>query len=281
VGEPLCLDCYDYVGQVLFTWHAPELWHRFTINLRRQIGRQVRAAGQDATSARLSYVKVVELQRRGVPHYHSIVRLDPHEGGEDVPLSTVDLVDAVRTAAVSAHLEVGGIGGELVTVRFGQQIDVAPIPPEHARRLAGYLAKYVTKSVADLGVSARQLSVEAIDDLAVSEHVRRILRTIVVLAEQPGRADMARSLHTLGYRGHISSKTRRYSTTMTALRARRAAFRSKSSDDAQIAEPAAWQVTGHGHRNAGERYLVMSAAERARESRIAARAARIEDTDAA
>nr|WP_244324491.1 replication initiator [Mycobacterium timonense] len=34
-GQPICADCYDYTGHVLFTWHLPELWRRFTITLRR------------------------------------------------------------------------------------------------------------------------------------------------------------------------------------------------------------------------------------------------------
>jgi hypothetical protein len=35
VGQPLCDDCCDYTGHTLFAWHAPELWRRFTITLRR------------------------------------------------------------------------------------------------------------------------------------------------------------------------------------------------------------------------------------------------------
>ena len=37
LGTPLCPDCYDYAGQVAFNWHAPELWRRFTITLRRRL----------------------------------------------------------------------------------------------------------------------------------------------------------------------------------------------------------------------------------------------------
>ena len=36
LGEPLCPDCYDYTGSVLFNAYAPELWRRFTITLRRK-----------------------------------------------------------------------------------------------------------------------------------------------------------------------------------------------------------------------------------------------------
>jgi len=39
IGTPICADCYDYTGAVLFNATAPELWRRFTINLRRTLAR--------------------------------------------------------------------------------------------------------------------------------------------------------------------------------------------------------------------------------------------------
>ncbi len=39
LGEPLCPECYDYTGSVLFNACAPELWRRFTITLRRTLAR--------------------------------------------------------------------------------------------------------------------------------------------------------------------------------------------------------------------------------------------------
>jgi hypothetical protein len=35
LGQPLCGDCYDYLGHVVWQWWAPELWRRFTIAARR------------------------------------------------------------------------------------------------------------------------------------------------------------------------------------------------------------------------------------------------------
>lgn len=32
-----CPDCYDYTAHIAFNWHAPELWRRFTITLRRNL----------------------------------------------------------------------------------------------------------------------------------------------------------------------------------------------------------------------------------------------------
>ena len=37
LGEPLCELCYDYRGAVAFNWFAPELWRRFTIDVRRAL----------------------------------------------------------------------------------------------------------------------------------------------------------------------------------------------------------------------------------------------------
>ncbi len=94
---------------------------------------------------------------------------------------------------------------------------------------------------------------------------------------------MLTRLHTLGYRGHITTKTRRYSITMGALRARRQAWRenlntaeqstSPEPDDADISGDAQieWTFLSCGHDTEGERLLAITAAIRAREQRYAAR----------
>src|ERR1700730_925716 len=76
VGQPLCEDCYDYTGHTLFAWHAPELWRRFTISLRRLLDSHLRAIGEPAKSVHINYVKVAEMQRRAIPHFHAVIRLD-------------------------------------------------------------------------------------------------------------------------------------------------------------------------------------------------------------
>jgi hypothetical protein len=265
VGEPFCLDCYEYLGHVLFTWHAPQLWHRFTVTLRR-------LAKQDDPDTRVSYVKVVELQRRGVPHFHSVIRLD------DSSVGSTTLVALVHQAASRVRLEVPSFGGELVTLRFGGQIDVQPLRitdgEDDDRRVASYLAKYVTKSVSDFGLTPRRISPRAVATLDVRPHVREILWTVLALSESPGSLEMSRWLHTLGYRGHITTKTRAYSTTMGALRAQRAAWRAGQIDDEddQPAEPSAgWRFLQVGYRNDGERLLAATAEAQTRAGRVVAR----------
>lgn len=300
VGQPLCRECYDYIGHVLFTWRAPELWRRFTITLRRVIRKQLKAAGVDPDVVRVSFLKVVELQARAVPHIHALIRLDPrhdnHDGTIDddweSPLSATDLAAIIQHAARAVSLTVHDPTDDGVRViAFGSQIDTQPVtrPSDpvdtvsvghksstgralSGRRVARYLAKYVTKSLADLGISARRLSAEAIPDLDVSEHVRAILTTVSDLADK-GLSGIRRWLHTLGFRGHITSKSRRYSTTMTALRQRRATWTREQHakttahqnnpdhrhDDAGD-DLVAWEFDRAGHSSLGDRTLTITAA---------------------
>jgi hypothetical protein len=314
LGQPICPQCYDYTGHALFTWNAPTLWARFTITLRRLVRRQLAVLGEEPGSVRVSFVKIVEMQRRGIPHFHAVIRLDaaPLPGENNEPhnpptgLSADNLAALAQRAARLAHLEVPGTDGELTRIRFGTQIDTQPltIPEEPrgtasgsggraaavgmARRVAGYLAKYVTKSVTDFGIAPRRFPPEAIDSLSVSPHVALLLHALAALSRPGGDTDTGgngpqRWLHTLGYRGHITTKSRRYSTTMGALRAIRAQFqklhtrvpsqeqRAGGGQSAERPELPEWEYAAHGHRNLGERFLVVSAALRIRESRWAAR----------
>src|SRR5581483_8610724 len=50
---------------------ARALWHRFSVLLRRLVARQARQDAGDA-EVKVAYVKVVELQRRAVPHFHAV-----------------------------------------------------------------------------------------------------------------------------------------------------------------------------------------------------------------
>ncbi|MDT5256799.1 MAG: hypothetical protein QOD10_1879 [Mycobacterium sp.] len=298
VGQPICADCYDYTGHVLFTWHLPELWRRFTITLRRTLRRELRASGADPDAVRVSFIKVVELQARLIPHIHALIRLDPYDsddsGDQDwhAPLRATELATIIQQAARTVAVTVTDSSSDTATrvIRFGAQVDTQPMdnrdtgtdstavedgsPHSRAlpgRRVARYLAKYVTKSLADVEISARRISTEAIADLDVTDHVRAILTTISQLADK-GLAGIGRWLHTLGFRGHITSKSRRYSTTMTALRERRAIWtrRKHSKNTAQQHVPGsdaidddilvAWEFDHAGHATPGDRTLVYSAA---------------------
>lgn len=66
-----------------------------------------------------------------------------------------------------------------------------------------------------------------------SGYVRALLTTLTGLAANRAYNGMERWLHTLGYRGHFTTKSRLFSTTMGALRAYRAAWtRQQHADQA-------------------------------------------------
>ena len=91
--------------------------------------------------------------------------------------------------------------------------------------------------------------------------------------------------HMLGFGGHWSTKSRRYSTTMTALRRARVTFAKRrrardgipldavgrAEDDQAVTVIASWAYVGSGYATGGERWLALSAAARAREHRRIAR----------
>jgi replication initiator protein RepSA len=308
VGQPLCDGCYDYTGHVLFAWHAPELWRRFTISLRRLLNSHLRAMGEAANSVRVNYVKVAEMQRRAIPHFHAVIRLDaPPEPGEPPtpPASSItaaDLAMLVQSAARAVTLTVTDPerpdDSDGVVVRFGSQTDTQPVEPNmgngtdgapprrSGRSVAAYLAKYVTKSVAEFGVGMRRMSPLAVAELDVTAHVRAILTAITGLTAHRVYRGMDRWLHTLGYRGHVTTKSRLFSTTMGALRAHRAEWtRQRDTEEAATTPHAehhsatapatmdaiAWEFDRVGPSTLGERALILSAAHRMIEHRHTAR----------
>jgi hypothetical protein len=120
----------------------------------------------------------------------------------------------------------------------------------------------------------------AIAELDVTAHVRAILTTITALAADSAYPGMDRWLHTRAYRGHVTTKSRRFSTTMGALRAYRATW-TRQQHAAQAAttmdteHPQAtptidaieWEFDRAGLCVLGERVLILSAAQRMIEHR--------------
>ncbi|MFJ8947997.1 replication initiator [Streptomyces sp. NPDC102395] len=235
LGEPLCPRCYDYAGAVLWHAFAGRLWHRFGLELRRETARR---AGLSRTEfgevARLSYTKVAEYQRRGLVHFHAVIRLDGPDGPDSVPphWATVPLlVDSVRAVVGRVGLNAPGAGviGPRA-VRFGAQVDVRPVIsyrrdvgelPASPASVAGYIAKYATKGAESAGaVDGRIHHARDMVMLPVRAHVLRMIATCWWLGGLPEFAPLGlrRWAHMLGYGGHFSTKSRRYSTTLTALR---------------------------------------------------------------
>lgn len=284
VGQPLCADCYDYTAHVLWHAHASKLWDRFVIDVRRRLASSVGLVqSRFARHARLSFARVAEYQKRAAVHVHAVIRLDgPTAPGEEPPAwGTAELLtDAVRASArrVRVPTPYSLAVGEL-TLRWGAQIDARTLrtdgdgPDDDA--VAAYVAKYVTKGASDTGAGTDHPLTTWVDieSAPVSEHVRTLMRTCWRLGGLPEYTPLRLRawIHTLGYRGHILTKSRVYSTTYAALRAERAHHQGHTALPDAITERQ-WRYVGSGH-TPGAALIAAGIAEDLAESRRLALAA--------
>src|ERR1019366_6869341 len=261
-----CPHCYDYTGSVLFNTSAPELWRRFTITLRRALARQAGMTGTAlAAQLRVSYAKVAEYQRRGVVHFHAIIRLDGPAGPATAPpaWATLDmLTGAIVQAASTVHLETPAAPGlPARTLYWGREHDIRPVTATGDltdAKVAAYVAKYATKAAECIGTLDRRITpADRLADLPIREHARRLIAACLRLGRLPALSGLRLTAwaHMLGFRGHFSTKSRSYSTTLIALRTDRAQHQRDSSlaaslwpvsDSETTLVIAHWQFAGQG-----------------------------------
>ncbi|MFB8244761.1 replication initiator [Streptomyces sp. NPDC055952] len=283
VGKPLCADCYDYTGHVLWHAHASKLWDRFVIDVRRRLASSVGLVqSRFRDHARLSFARVAEYQRRAAVHVHAVVRLDGPNGPADEPPPWAArlLIEAVRTSArrVLVRTPYSPAVGELV-LRWGDQVDVRPLhaggdgPDDDA--VAAYVAKYVTKGASETGagIDYRATTWDDIEAASVNEHVRALMRTCWRLGGLPEYEplNLRTWAHTLGYRGHILTKSRAYSTTFAALRAERAQHVGGVDVPGAVTDRH-WRYVGSGH-TPGAALIAAGIADDIAENRAVAREA--------
>jgi hypothetical protein len=306
LGTPVHPRSYDYAGAVLWNAHASALWARFTTYLRRQVAAALHLPSVSALNKvlRISFAKVAEYQKRGLIHYHAIIRFDGPEGGTEPPpdnATTEVLTKAIRPAvkAVSVTLEDDQTVGRRV-FRFGKRTDIRPLSSAPGkltgRKVAAYVAKYVTKGAEDTGTVDRTVTCPhckgrgfhttptgrtdcqpcegtgegvPVRHLAVAQHVRQMIRTAWDLGGSPAIAhlNLRKWAHMLGFRGHFSTKSRRYSTTLGALRGTRRQWRTNAAhgrildqlpaherEHTTLVTESSWQYLGLGY-SPGEQLL--------------------------
>jgi hypothetical protein len=303
VGQPICLECFDAQGQVIWNAQAAELWARTTTYVRREVAR---AAGmtykQFEASVKVRFAKVAEYQRRGALHFHAIVRLDAAPPADEPELvapppdfCTLELLEAgLRAARGRAMIdcqELAVLGRAESSIRWGTELDVHPIAVGAsdltAEVVAAYVAKYAVKFSEGMGLPDRPIESDAdVDELDAPEHIKALVRAAWVLGWRHEFEDLKlrEHAHGLGFGGHFLTKSRRYSTTMAALNEARRDYRRRERDpeegaDAwafaedgdQVVKLADWHYAGWGYHTIGEAYLASSAAARAREERRVAR----------
>jgi hypothetical protein len=181
-----------------------------------------------------------------------------------------------------------------LVARWGEQLDVRHITEAgdegelSAEQVAGYVAKYATKSTEALGITLdHRLGEVELEGLDVPAHVAELVRACLELGARPSLRSLRlrKWAHMLGFGGHFSTKSRRYSTTLGALRRARVAYAIRrrrgqtvpldvwapAEDDQAVIVVASWAYLGSGYQTTGEAWLAASAAARAREARRVAR----------
>jgi len=150
--------------------------------------------------------------------------------------------------------------------------------------LAGYIAKYATKGTgAHEGADRPIHDIALVEHLRISDHHRRMIVTAWELGGLPAYEglNLRRWAHMLGFRGHFLTKSRRYSSTFTAIRAERREHHLRTAlrdldpdgDDPHEVDLSSgtvindWRLVGVGHRNYAEQELAMAIAERNRTHR--------------
>ncbi|GMA87499.1 hypothetical protein GCM10025868_27490 [Angustibacter aerolatus] len=207
----------------------------------------------------MQYAKVAEFQARAVVHFHALIRLDgpktatgfaPAPAGFDA--AALARIVQTTVAAVQATADPAFETDPGRVLRFGAQVDARPVSVRHRdddpdqpltpEQVAGYIAKYATKSAADTfdakpGQRPRctcSASARLVEQFGA--HAREESR-IHYPADPSPYVRMGRWVHMLGFRGHFSTKSRRYSVTLGRLRRARRRWHTIAADAARTGTP--------------------------------------------
>lgn len=238
LGNPLCVKCFNYVGAVLWNAESARLWNRTFEQIRRRLAIELNLTLEELPHhLRLSYLKVAEFQRRGLVHFHVVLRADgPGEPfSPPPPLLTTALLTQVITSVVK-NFSITTSRGVLT---WGHQFRIsdASALERDDLRIAAYLAKYASKSTdGSLDFARRFRARSEITKLDVAPHLRRLALTTWDLALEPDLASMnlRAHAHAFGLRGQLITKSRHYSTRFQDLRQARAAYMTRPQSDDPI-----------------------------------------------
>lgn len=319
VGQPLCLDCYDHPHQAVWNMHVGELWRRTMIAANRGLRHLEKLT---KAKLRLSYTKVAEFQARGAVHLHALVRLDGRDPDPSLSHLTLPPPPGVSAAQVALLLRSAVTGVGFWTephpyrpsgwwIEWGAQVDPRPVrlaPSDlddsaeiTTTAVAAYLAKYATKATETAGHLSTRLRPDTVRSYTnLDTHTGRQIDACWRLGQRPGGVNggwdldewatswgrLWRWAHMLGFAGHFSTRSRRYSTTLTALRqARRDWQREHSTSGPDLDEAgrlddgedttevviSALQFAGIGWHTTADALLANTAAAQARARKRIAR----------
>lgn len=242
LGAPICGRCHDDAGAVAWNFDSSALWNRTMVRFRQRLGaRGGLTEPEFREAATISYLKVAELQRRGLAHFHVVIRIDGSQGPESPPPSWIDAAAVIEVLSglvpeVAIELDVGS------SLRWGSQFDIHELSNDvdDVLRIASYVAKYSTKSTVGSEHLSRAFSSRAeVCRAEMSEHQRRLVLAAWDLERaRRGPAAKVRFAHTFGYRGHLITKSRHYSTSFSTLRSARAIHMvQRAIDESTVFDP--------------------------------------------
>jgi hypothetical protein len=178
-----------------------------------------------AAVAQLHYLKVAEVQRRGLAHFHCILRLDGPESidAEPPPWASAELLERVVRSSIE-RAQTPDVDGR--PVQWGRVYDIQDLArrDEEAVKVAAYVAKYAAKTTDGSKEFARQFrSRRQIATLVDDPHLRRLALTAWDLGGDVKFEAMRlkEHAHTFGFTGQLITKSRAFSTTFAALRSAR------------------------------------------------------------
>jgi hypothetical protein len=275
-----------------------ELWRRTTEAIRKYVHRLARARGINPRSIRVAMGKAAEMQRRGVIHFHAVIRLDganPYDKKDKTiyPLpagfTAQDLKDAVAHASGTAFTtKPHPIHADGWCVAWGDQILTKVITTGvdgdiTDGAVAAYVAKYATKSTEVTGHASGRLTPETVEVYGNPNgtHARRLVAASWELGQPREWRRLCRWAHVLGFGGHFFTKSRTYSVSFTFLRDQRIVFRRAESggpgrNEAVPEAPTTLavnflQFVGAGWHTTADAMLANTSAALAREHQHAAR----------
>jgi hypothetical protein len=227
IGSPLCDVCYHYADAVLWNAESSRLWNRTFEQIRRRLAITFGVSFEElAQHVRLNYLKVAEFQRRGVAHFHVVLRAD----GPGAPFSPPrpDLTTQHLASIIEGVVKDFSVTGPRGTVSWGPQFHLADASTLNRDdlRIAAYLAKYATKSAdGSMEFAQRFHSRSEILNINAPPHLQQLALTAWDLAQDPSLVHLNTRghAHAFGFRGQLITKSRHYSTRFQDLREARAA----------------------------------------------------------
>jgi hypothetical protein len=235
LGRPLCEKCFDYRGAVVWNAHASRLWNN-TIQLIRRLLAEEGGIGQPnlGSVAQLHYLKVAEVQRRGLAHFHCVLRLDgPGSIDADPPAwATTEVFERAVRSAIERGWAPDRDGRH---VRWGRVFDIQDLGQrdEEQLKVASYVAKYAAKTTDGSRELARRFrSRHQIIALVDDPHLQRLALTTWDLGGEATYESLRLRdhAHTFGFTGQLITKSRAFSTTFAALRQARIDYMATERD---------------------------------------------------